>query len=81
MTDPQAALDALAAAQAEVESLEASTIATLLSAKEAYYANPTDETLAAMQEASAAASEVRRAVRGARNVALAGDTVISTPEG
>lgn len=81
MTDPQAALDALAAAQAEVESLEASTAAALLSAKEAYYANPNDETLAAMQDASQAVVEIRRSVRGARNVALAGDTVVSNPEG
>ncbi len=80
-TDPQAALDALAAAQAEVAALEAEASAAFLAAKEAYWADRSPANLAAYDQASDNLRAVRAAARAGRDTpAIVGD-VSFTPEG
>lgn len=82
MTDPQAALDALANAQAEVEAMEASALAELEDAKENLRQNPNDDAAAARErEAVEVVQAIRAMVRKGRGVGLSPDMVPSVDNG
>lgn len=81
MADVAALLAQKADLEAQLVAAEQDALAELLAAKEAYRANPTNETAQRRLDAIAAIQAIRALVRAGRPLAVGGDAFVATIPG